>query len=184
VADTLSLLSKWVTTGRYERTASGTVDESKLRANDVSQAFRLPNLALAYGAGTVLDNGRVQANDWFRGVVTIAATTTVTLDLIGSSRQNPWGVDLAFTSLRYVLAAVVNADGSKKVRIGPQNTANAAQLWFGGVGAQAYDEECWRLEKFSPPAGWAVTAGTGDLFVLNNPGGSSIDVALLLAGVK
>jgi hypothetical protein len=83
-----------------------------------------------------------------------------------------------------VLVGIDSPDGSKAVRVGPQNQANAWQGWFGGLGATVYDLEYWWLARMGPPAGWAVTAGSADQFVLYNPGATSIDVNVAIIGVR
>jgi hypothetical protein len=170
--------------GKYSAAANASGRSDSLNIGQNGFDFSLPNLV--YGTANTLDSsGRLSCNDWYLDSFSIAGTTTASIDVSGSgSYTNPFGTTLAFTSIRCIGVAIQSPDGALKVRVGPQNVANAAQLWFGGVGATAYEETCWGVLKLSPPAGWAITAGTGDLIVINNPGATAVTVAVFIAGVK
>ena len=184
MAATLDATVEFTARGTYRSGGTPAGASDRLAIGD-GLAIAVSLIDFTYGTGTVLNAaGRIEVNDWIRTRVTLAATTTVSVDLIGSAYQNPFGVNLAFTAIKAIFAVLVTPDGSKKFRIGPQNVANAAQLCFGGVGAQAYIESCWYVPLIGPPAGWAITAGTADLLPLYNPGGSSIDVDLVVIGKK
>lgn len=149
------------------------------------QGFDCDQITLKYGTADTLDAGALRVNDWYAAEHTISAGATLSLDLNGNSTyKNPFGVTLAFTKIKFVLVSVQDPDGVKYVKVGPQNEANAAQLWFGGVGAHAYDAVYWHTAKGGPIAGWAITAGTGDILPIINPGGSSVTVVVFIAGVK
>jgi hypothetical protein len=149
-----------------------------------SSGFLLQRSLFQYGTATTFSNGIILANDLYQAKKTIAGTSFVTIDLTGGSDKNYKGDALAFTAIKFVLLGVDQPDGTKAFRVGPQNQSNAWQGWFGGVGAQAYDLEYWWLAKTGPSAGWAVTAGSADQFVLYNPGATSIDVNIAIVGVR
>jgi len=147
--------------------------------------FDCDSIKLAYGTADTLLNGALRVNDWYAAIHTINAASTLSLDLSGSATyKNPFGVTLAFTKLKFVLVSMIAPDGAKVVKVGPQNESNAAQLWFGGTGATAYESVYWHVAKGGPIAGWTITAGTGDILPIINPGGAAVDVAVFLAGVK
>jgi hypothetical protein len=65
--------------------------------------------------------------------------------------------------------------------VGPQNVANAAQLWFGGVTADFYEivhEGVCR--RRTDATGWAITATTADKLGIYNPGAGSVTYRIWL----
>lgn len=128
--------------------------------------------------------GDGQANEVYSELLTIPASSTVSLDLSGTTRQNPFEEDIAFTSIVAVIVAVVDPASTKRVRLGPQNVANAAQLWFGGTGAGMYVEIYDDFAMVRKTGGWTITAGTGDLLPISNPDGTDVDVAIMIIGRK
>ncbi len=155
--------------------------------NDAS----FPDVTLSYGTGTVLDGaGAIPCNDIFFWQGTIAAGATKSIDLTGGSDANPDGVALAFTVVKYFLVANLGLatgaapDGIQSLQVGPRNVTNAWQGPWGGVGATVYETVYWRLEYAGPAAGITVTAGTGDLFIVKNPGASDMTVLIFIAGKK
>lgn len=136
-----------------------------------------PNWTLTTGTGANA------VNLWYHARRTLAATTYDDLDLAGGL-TGPTGAALTFTAVKYVRLDVVSADGSKKLRVGPQGRSNAGQLWWGGTGATVYQDVYYTFEQRLPTAGgWAVTAGTGDIFPVYNPTGSSITYSLWVMGL-
>lgn len=125
-----------------------------------------------------------KANEIYLAQLTIAAGATTSIDLSGTTYDNPFGEDLALTAVRAIVVTVEEPSSSKVVRVGPQNVANAAQLWFGGTGATCYEEVYNSVFRFRSTGGWTVTAGTGDLLPINNPGASSVVVNVLVIGTK
>lgn len=157
------------------------IDGITLGQND----FAVVNPQLAYGTGASLTSaGAIQINDWYSKLASIGATTTLTISLNGGADANPFGTALAFTALKFLVIAVMGADGAKVVRVGPQNVANSAQLWFGGTGAQAYEQVYFSTMKVGALAGWTITAATAMNFNIHNPGASAVSVAILLGGVR
>jgi hypothetical protein len=132
-----------------------------------------PQCLLSLTDGT----GDEQAQQWWSDLRTVAAGATDSIDLYGSL-TGPLGNTVQPVTIRAIIIAVVSPAVAKYLRVGPQNVANAAQLGFGGVGAQAYLE----FDKFIPLirayGGWAIAAGTGDLLPIKNPSAVSIDYAI------
>lgn len=128
--------------------------------------------------------GDGQANEVYSALLTIAASSTTSLDLSGAAIENPFEEAIAFTTIVAVFLAVVDPASTKRVRLGPQNVANAAQLWFGGTGATVYQEIYDDFAMVRKTGGWTITAGTGDLLPISNPDGVDVDVAILIIGRK
>ena len=138
----------------------------------------LPALDIGLDFGT----GSGQANKLYIGKRTIAAATFDNIDLAGSLVDG-LGNTLTFANLKLALAAIVTPDGTKSLRVGPQGVANAFQGPWGGTAAAVYRTfKNWDLAVYEPVTGFPVTAGTGDIFPVYNPGATSLDFWLLLAG--
>lgn len=111
----------------------------------------------------------------------LAATTTESFDLSGTL-LDPFGATITAATLKFVAVAIHSPDGTKSLRVGPQGVTNAAQLYHGGVAAGNYVTVLdWHVVQHNW-AGWTITAGTGDLFPVHNPGGTSVVYSILLAG--
>lgn len=133
---------------------------------------------------TPASGGQGYLNAWHCRDYTIAAGANQDLDLAGGVTDFE-GSAITFTKIKVVLIGVQSPDGSKAVRVGPQGVANAWQGPFGGVAAANYlTVRRWLPLVLDTHAGYAVTAGTGDILRLNNPGASSIDVSVLIGGVQ
>jgi hypothetical protein len=136
----------------------------------------LPPISFAYSYGT----GNAQVTKWVLQKRTLAATTFDNLDL--TAGLSTLGVVQAFTAIKRVFVGIVDPDGTKKLRIGPQNQTHANQLWFQAVTANFWEETYTHILKDRPVTGWAVAAGSTDVLSIYNPGASSLDYALWLMG--
>lgn len=115
---------------------------------------------------------------------TLTATTYDNLDLAGGLSDN-LGNTLTFTKIKLAILALATPDGTANLRVGPQAQSNVMQGPWGGTGATVYktvyhSDIIWR----ELVAGFTVTAGTGDIFPIYNPTGSSVIYTLLLAGLS
>lgn len=121
-----------------------------------------------------------QAEKMFFDERTVTATTADNLDLAGSL-TDPFGNTLTFAAIKAVLIAVDSPDGSKSLQVGPRAVANA---WVGPFGdASDYlTVYCWLTLINPSAAGWSVTAGTGDLLCIYNPGATSVTYRVLILG--
>ncbi len=155
----------WETTTGLQQTA---------RWGDVA----LPNISWNFEYGT----GNQQIDKWYLDTRTLAATTYDDLDLAGGVTDFQ-GNAITFTKIKRAFLAVLDPDGTKKVRFGPQGRTNAAQLWFGGTAAAVYEEVVWYTDRIDTYTGWTVTAGTGDILSVYNPTGSSLSYTIWLMGV-
>lgn len=139
----------------------------------------VPELSFGLTYGT----GSGKANKLYCAKRTLAATTFDLIDLAGSLSDGI-GNTLTFTKLKLALVAIVAPDGAKSLRVGPQNQSNTFQGEWGGGGATVYEAVThWKPVVYEPVAGYTVTASTGDILPIYNPGASSLDYWLLLAGV-
>jgi hypothetical protein len=128
-------------------------------------------------------NSNLQAQDWYHTLVSLGTGSTTPIDLKGSA-LNPFGATINFVKVKLIIVSITAPDGVKKLRVGPQNVANAAQLGFGGVGAQAYIETDTFCVLPSPYGGWAVTAGTADILPINNPSAVTVQFAAWVLGTN
>lgn len=175
----------------YNSNPDGATNPFRISGAPNSNSLVIPDIKLIYGTGTVLDaNGAIPVNDEYFFYGTIAAGATKSIDLIGGADANPFGTALAFTHIKYGLVCNIGTvaaggpDGISSVQVGPRGVANAWQGPWGGVGATVYEEVYWRWEYPGPAAGIAVTAGTGDLFLVKNNGAADVTAMIYLAGKK
>ena len=128
-------------------------------------------------------SGAYKANKYYRGQRTLAAAANDDLDLSGGL-SDPFGNAFNFTYVRGILLAIVTPDGTKKLRFGPQNVANAWQGPFGGVGATVYFDvlDHFLLVNFTGVNGWAVTAATADILRINNPSAGAVTYNIAILG--
>lgn len=115
--------------------------------------------------------------------VSLAAAANLDIDLANASNtvKDRAGRPLNLSKLYAVILAITSPDGTKSLRLGPQNVANGCQLWFGTAGATGYETVDRQVIRYSY-AGWTVTAGTGDVLRVNNPTGVTVAASLLLVG--
>lgn len=169
-------------TATFSLSASGsqTKDDGLALVTDAfsSGGATFPSLSASFLEGT----NAGQANKSYRSQQTIAATTTTTFDLT-NSLLNPFGATLTFDKVKSILVAIIDPDGSKKLRIGPMGETNAWQGPFGGVGAESYLETVNWLHLCDPlGAGWDVTNGTADQLPIRNPTANSLDFVIWILG--
>lgn len=113
---------------------------------------------------------------------TLAHGASDLLDLAGGITDFK-GAAITLTALKWAYVAIIDPDGTKALRIGPQNQSNALQGWWGGTGATVYHTTKTDWEFYEPVAGAAVGAGSTDVFPVINQSGVSVTYALILAGV-
>lgn len=139
----------------------------------------VPELSFSLTYGT----GSGQANKLYCAKRTLAATTFDLIDLAGGL-DDGIGNTLTFTKIKLALVAIVTPNGTKAVRVGPQAQSNPFPGGWGGTGATVYDTVThWMPVIYEPVTGYTVTAGTGDILPIYNPGATSLDYWLLLTGV-
>ena len=126
-------------------------------------------------------SGANQADKWFRKYVTLAATTTTSFDLIGSTDTDPFGQANNLTRVVAFLVAIVDPDGTKAVRVGPQGGTNAFVGPFDSASSYL-TVKYWHLSSEPSATGWAVSSGTTDKFFVYNPSASSVDFVVWILG--
>lgn len=150
-----------------------------------NQSFAIgSNSFPAAGAVTYTNGGGSSAiNKYFIASYSIPATTFQAIDLSGAL-ANDFGAAVVFTHVKELIIAIESPDGTKVVRVGPQNVANAWQGPFsGGAGATVY-EDVFDYQRWSNRwTGWAVTAATADLLQIYNPGATAVTVHVAVLGV-
>lgn len=172
--------------GRFEVVGSATLDNAldlstpadKLTIGSGGFDSIIASIALSSGTGSGA------ANQMFHDERTLATTATDSLDLAGGL-TNPLGATITFSKIKLMIVAIVSPDGTKALRIGPNNTANAWQGWFGGTGANVYETVYDMVARWDFYGSWtSVTAGTGDLLIINNPSAGSVTYNILLVGTQ
>jgi hypothetical protein len=158
----------------FSLTGSGTLTKTLEESTPVDQVEIGSNNFPACGVDFDDGNAAGQAQAWWHDTRTVAAGVTDSIDLYGTAMQGPFGDNVQAVTVRAVIIAIQTPDGTKKLQVGPQAVANAAQLWFGGTGAQAYATLTNFLAQFESYAGWPITAGTADLLAVKNPTGVSV----------
>jgi hypothetical protein len=142
------------------------------------QSLALPMLSFGIADGT----GAGQASKWYRAKRTIAAGANDDLDLSGVLASPLTGATLAFTGIKAIIISIYSPDGTKLLRVGPGSVSNP---WSGPIkGTTPYIEVPYVLPLISPSAaGWSVTAGTGDILRITNPGATSVDYFIWIVGI-
>jgi hypothetical protein len=136
------------------------------------------SLALTFGA-----TGNNKINGFWFDQRTVTAGANDNLDFSGGV-TNALNETPLFNAIKLILMAIDAPDGTKKLKVGPQGITNAAQLDFGGVGATNYRELINYGEIVNNPfTGYPITAGTADIFGINNPGAGSVTYRILVAGI-
>jgi hypothetical protein len=117
---------------------------------------------------------------WSDGSDDMAASGTVTYDLAGGI-SDAYGDTVTFTKIKAILVRN-ESDGTVEIEIG----GAAANQWY-PMFDNANDIEkiaaggCWFHYN---PEGWAVTAGTGDNFMIaNNDSGSTASYSIMVIGI-
>jgi len=139
----------------------------------------VPSLGISLTYGT----GSGQANTLYCNSRSVNPTSYDLVDLAGSLTDGV-GNTITFTKIKLALLAIVSPDGTKLLRVGPQAQSNPFLGGWGGTGSTVYKAVYdWDLTNYEPVSGLTVTASTGDIFPVYNPGGSAVSYFLLLAGV-
>jgi hypothetical protein len=120
---------------------------------------------LAYTQALANGTGTGQANAYYRDVITVAASSTETLDLADLALQFYGGNgSLSLASVKALLARVTSASGSIDLALG---TSVTATILAGNV-----------LYATALTSGWADASLT-----LDNTGGTAVDIEIHLIGV-
>lgn len=144
----------------------------------------LAQAPLAYAKSFSWSSGAAinQADRMFSDQRTIAASGTDDLDLTGTALQDALGGNLALARVK-LIAVYAAAGNTNNVVIG----AAAANQFVGPFGAAthmvALPPNGLFVATAPTAAGWAVTAGTGDLLRIANSGaGTSVTYDIVIFG--
>jgi hypothetical protein len=164
----------------YALTGKGSLTST----SDLSSVF--DNLGIGQGNFDAINNtlsdgtGNNQAQSWAHDEITIATTANADLDL--TAMTNNFGA-VAFSKIKFLLIDIDSPDGTKAVRVGPQNVTNGWQGPWGGVGATVYQEVFTQMLLVHPYAGWTVTNSSADILRINNPTAGSVTLRYLIIGL-
>lgn len=124
-----------------------------------------------------------QANMLWHDQRTVAATTSDDLDLAGSL-TNAFGETITFTAVKLIIVSIDSPDGTKSLRVGPQNGTNPWQGPFGGTTAAIYLTVYEWLALCNSFSGYGtITAGSADTLRIYNPGAGSVTYNIVILGV-
>jgi hypothetical protein len=124
--------------------------------------------------------GDFQGNAWYIDSRTVSATSN---DNINLSSLAYYGTTYSLTKLKYLYVCISEPNGTKSLRVGPQNVSNAAQLAWGGTGSTVYDTVHTGRDWEHPFAGWDVTATSADVLGIYNPGAGSVTYGIWIIGL-
>lgn len=117
---------------------------------------------------------------------TLAGSGSTTVDTRGGLTLLDGTASSSIASIKLILLRVTNpaANQTLKIGVGASNGVttlvdNASSNFVVGGGI-AGGEGAWLIAY--NPAGWATTAGTGDIITLTNSGSASLDYELVLVG--
>jgi hypothetical protein len=162
-ATDFNLTASCVASGNTTGPLAGQKDTAQWNVN----SYAAPDVTLSFGTGNN------QAKEWYRDYRTLAGTTYDQLNF--NTVLNPFGGTIVGLTIRYLGMAIDTPDGVKTLRVGPQGQTNAGQFMFGGVTAAVYFTFTHNFQMLCPITGWTITAGTGMIFPVYNPTGSSIN---------
>jgi hypothetical protein len=161
---------------------TGVTNTSKIISsglNGVSGVNLDPSITFTDGTGAS------QANKWFLGYRTLTAGSSDNLDLSGTAIQDPFGNNLAFTTIKSMVLvidyAAVTYDGTKYLEFGPASVSNAFIGPFGDISDKLTFDKFFCMVN-GTAAGWAVTASTADLLHIKNTSAASLSYLLWLQG--
>ena len=167
-------------TATFSLSASGVLtkdDTVSVVSDPVSSGSNsFPDLTIDLTDGT----GALQANNWARKYFTLAATTMTSYDLVGTD-VDPFGAANNLTRVVAIVAAIVDPDGVKALRIGPQAQATPFSGPFNAT--TSYVTFGYWQAFFAPTtAGWVAAGGSTDKLYVYNPGAASVDFVLWVLG--
>lgn len=150
-----------------------TLDLSTVKDHGVRQ------LDDALASGTGLD----QADLVFHDKRTLSATSSESLDLAGGL-TDAFGQSLAFARIKAITIRNLATTAGYHLEVGGA-ASNAFVNWVGDASDVLRIGPGGVMQLWNPSAaGYAVTAGTGDLLKINNPNGASLEYEIILIGAS
>lgn len=125
--------------------------------------------------------GANQADQAWTDTRTLTTGATEDLDFSGTALQNAYGINIAFVKIKFILIVASSAN-TTNLTIG--NTT--ATQFVAGFGAATHTWTLtpgdWICVGKQSAAGWAVGAGTTDLFKVLNASGASANYDIIVVG--
>lgn len=148
-----------------------------------SGSFSTPQTGFTYGSTDTVSGNNGQGTLQYMKQRTCTAGQTDPLILSDGSLTTA-GVTQPFTKVKFVLIQIVSPDGTKALRVGPQGVTNAFTGPFGGsTGTNSYKEVYdWETVVNHKWGGYTVSAGTGDILVVKNPGAGDVTYNVIITG--
>jgi hypothetical protein len=141
------------------------------------------NLSLDYS--WLLDNGTLinQGDLIFADKVTLAASTNLDLDLLGSLTDQALGTAINFVKVKGIL---VKADVANTQNFTLGGAASNPFVGPFGAGAHTVQIKPNGMVLFWAPdaAGWAPVAGTGDILRIANGAGTAVNFDIIIWGAS
>lgn len=159
---------KDTTSSVFTGTRSGTFGRGSILSNGA------PAITLTYGTGAS------EANAIYQTQATLAASGNDDYDLSGTL-EDGLGNTVTFTYVKAIICTIDTPGSTKYLRIGPQGVTNTFVGPFGD--ASDYEQFYDFCVKSNPYTGWAVTAGTADIFRVHNPSAVSVTYNLVIVGL-
>ena len=126
----------------------------------------------------IFSGAPTDANLLYNDRLTISNCGATDLDLAGSL-ENQIGETLTFAKVYGIYVHNRSSTASDKVHIG--GDANSVPI-FGAVADYLIIGPGGCLLAIDPTDGWTVTASTGDIIEISNPGGNDIDCDVAILG--
>lgn len=125
-----------------------------------------------------------QANQLWHDARTLAASSNDDLDLTDLAQAvHGQAVSLGFASIKAILIQNLSTTSGEKLVL-DSSVTNGVLTPFNGNGTSKLeipaDSPLLLVNRLD---GWSVTAGTGDLLRIHNPGAESIDYKIVILGV-
>lgn len=160
-------------------TVSRGLDNRQLSGSAQIGVNDFPSLKLSYTLGEAAG----LAEDYMCAKYSIASSANQDIDLSGGLTTDV-ASSVVGTKIKELIVAIESPDGTKSLRVGPQNVSNGWQGPFGGVGATCYQTVFHHLRWTEPYTGFDITAGTGDILRIHNPGAGTVVAHVLILFTK
>lgn len=138
------------------------------------------NLTVTQEDQIATGTGANQCNNAIQLSYTIAGGATQSIDLAGVLVGAFSGVR-TFTKIKYLIVQILTTTPGSVVNVG--GNANAVSSFLGNANDVIKIGAGGTLLLSSPVDGYTVTASTGDIIDINNPGGSAVSIVVTIAGV-
>jgi len=159
--------------GSFKAIAQAALTKTDDTGNEGRFEVQQPNggFSLAFVDGSA----SMEVDDMYNAQLTIAGSSSVSIDLSGSTYFNVWGVALAWASLKIAMVQAADANGNTVTVGGGTNPVIDSCEPVPAKGA---------IALMAPDAGFPVAGGSTDIFKITNNHTAAVTVDVLLIGVK